>query len=302
MTTPEITVVGSANLDMVVDVAHVPLVGETVLGGDLRRIAGGKGANQAVAAARLGRRVAMVGRVGDDEGGEILRGALDADGVDTSALTTTPATPNGVALIAVDADGDNAIVVSPGANGRVNAADVAAAGEVISEAEVVLLQLEIPIDAVTAAAVAATGTVVLNPAPAPDEPLPSALLEAVDILVPNQTELATLTGHNGAVDASIATALARSLPAKAVVVTLGAEGALVVTDDLSEHVIAPTVRPVDTTAAGDSFCGAVADALVRGESLVDAVHWAVRVGAATTLRPGAQPSLPTPSEVDQLLG
>lgn len=300
MTTPEITVVGSANLDLVVEVAHVPLVGETVLGGDLRRVPGGKGANQAVAAARLGRRVAMVGRVGPDEGGSILRAALDDAGIDTTALTTDDA-PNGVALIAVDADGDNAIVVSPGANGCVDADDVARAGALVTDAAVVLLQLEVPVEAVTAAAVAAGGTVILNPAPAPAGPLPRDLLDAVDILVPNQTELATLAGHDGAVDAETAAELARRLPAAVVVVTLGADGALVVTDHEVTHVSAPKVHPVDTTAAGDSFCAAMADALVRGLDIVDAVRWAVRVGAATTLRAGAQPSLPTPAEVDGLL-
>ena len=302
MTNPEITVVGSANLDLVVDVDHVPLVGETVLGGDLRRIPGGKGANQAVAAARLGRRVAMVGRLGADEGGTILREALERDGIDTHALLTSSDAPNGVALIAVDADGDNAIVVSPGANARVDADDVANAGALVAEATVVLLQLEIPVAAVTAAALAATGMVILNPAPAPTTPLPTELLDAVDILVPNQTELATLTGHVGPVDAEVAADLARRLPSPVVVVTLGAAGALVVTDDSVDHIAAPKVDPVDTTAAGDSFCGAMADAIVRGEEITDAVRWAVRVGAATTLRPGAQPSLPTPGEVDDLLG
>jgi ribokinase len=301
MSTPEITVVGSANLDLVVDVDHVPLVGETVLGGDLRRIPGGKGANQAVAAARLGRRVAMVGRVGADEGGRILRHALETDGVDTTALITTDDAPNGVALISVDAEGDNAIVVSPGANGRVRPSDVDAAGALVSDAAIVLLQLEVPVAAVTAAAVAARGTVILNPAPAPHAPLPGELLAAVDILVPNQTELASLSGHTGAVDAAIAADLARRLPSPVVVVTLGAEGALVVTENEVEHVAAPTVAPVDTTAAGDSFCGAMADGLVRGLDVVESVRWAVRVGAATTLRAGAQPSLPTPTEVATLL-
>jgi ribokinase len=243
----------------------------------------------------------MVGRVGDDEGGAILRAALDADGVDTGALTTTDDTPNGVALISVDADGDNAIVVSPGANGRVEPVDVERAGAAITQAAVVLLQLEIPVEAVTTAARTATGTVILNPAPAPPEPLPDELLDAIDVLVPNQTELAILAGHDGAVDATVAAELARRLPAPVVVVTLGAAGALVVTDDEVEHVPAPVVDPVDTTAAGDSFCGAMADALVRGLDIVDAVRWAVRVGAATTLRSGAQPSLPTPDEVDARL-
>ena len=296
----DIVVVGSANLDLVVEVARVPVVGETVLGGDLRRLPGGKGANQAVAAARLGRRTALVGRVGDDDAGETLRGSLTANDVDTTQLRTTPDTPSGVALISVDADGDNAIVVSPGANGRLQPADVTAAGHLLHRAAVVLVQLEIPLDAVVAAASAAGGTVIVNPAPAPPRPLPTELLDGA-ILVPNQTELATLAGHDGVVDTETAVELARRLPASATVVTLGAEGALVVDDDVT-HVPAPVVDPVDTTAAGDAFCAALADALVGGAGLADAARWAVRVGAATTLRPGAQPSLPTPAEVASRLG
>ena len=298
----EIAVVGSANLDLVVEVDTIPLVGETVLGGDLRRIPGGKGANQAVAAARLGRDVAMIGRLGDDEGGAMLRSALEGDGVDTRHLLTTADVPNGVALISVGADGDNAIVVSPGANGRVAPADIEAASAIIDTAAVTLLQLEVPLDAVAAAAARAGGTVILNPAPAPPEPLPMSLLADVDVLVPNQTELATIAGHNGPVDRVIATELATRLPSSSVIVTLGAEGALVVLDGEATHVPAPVVRPVDTTAAGDSFCGALADGLVRGLDLVEATRWAVRVGAATTQRPGAQPSLPTPDEVGLLIG
>ena len=298
----EIAVVGSANLDLVVEVLRVPLVGETVLGGDLARIPGGKGANQAVAAARLGRAVAMIGRVGDDEGGQILRNALETDGVDTSHLTTTPEVPNGVALIAVGADGDNTIVVSPGANNRLSVADVEAASDVLGAAAVTLVQLEVPLDAIVAAAEVAGGTVVLNPAPAPSTPLPAELLEAVDVIVPNQTELALLTGHEGPVDVATAADLAARLPVPTVVVTLGALGALAVAEGSATHIAAPVVDPVDTTAAGDSFCGALADALVRKESIVDAVRWAVRVGAATTLRSGAQPSLPTAVEVSSLLG
>ena len=296
---PEVVVVGSANLDLVVEVEAVPVAGQTVLGGDLARIPGGKGANQAVAAARLGRRVAMVGRVGDDEAGAMLREALAAAGVDVACLRTAPGAPSGVALIAVAADGDNAIVVSPGANGRVARGDVISAGSVLARAKVTLLQLEIPIDAVADAASASAGTVVLNPAPA--TPLPDGLLDRVDVLVPNQTELAALAGHDGPVDAEAAAALARRLPTAAVVVTLGAEGALVVADGDATLVAAPPVTPTDTTAAGDAFCGALADALVGGADLVEAARWAVRVGAAATLRPGAQPSLPTRPEVDRLL-
>ena len=296
---------GSVNLDLVVEVETVPVAGETVLGGDLRRIPGGKGANQAVAAARLGRQVAMIGRVGDDDAGTMLRAAMDSAGVDTTCLRETEGTPSGTALIAVGADGDNAIVVSPSANSRVSSADVEGAAGVLAAAEVVLLQLEVPVEAVTAAARCARGAVVLNPAPAPTAVLPPDLLDRVDVIVPNQTELATMAGHAGLspigdVDPETAVALARGLPIAAVVVTLGAAGAMVVTPTDATHVPAPAVVPVDTTAAGDAFCGALADALVGGADLVGATKWAVRVGAAATLRHGAQPSLPTRNEVDQL--
>ncbi|MDE0655756.1 MAG: ribokinase [Acidimicrobiaceae bacterium] len=304
---PEVAVVGSANLDLVVEVETIPVAGETVLGGDLRLIPGGKGANQAAAAARLGRRVAMIGRVGDDDAGRTLRSAMDSAGVDTSRLLATEGTPSGTALIAVGADGDNAIVVSPGANGRLSSADVEGAAGVLAAADVVLLQLEVPLEAVSAAVRCAGGTVVLNPAPAPASMLSLDLLDGVDVIVPNQTELATMAGHAGLspigdVDPETAVALARGLPIASVVVTLGAAGAMVVTPTDTTHVPAPAVTPVDTTAAGDAFCGALADALVEGADLLRATEWAVRVGAAATLRQGAQPSLPTRSEVGHLLG
>lgn len=308
---PEIVVVGSANLDLVVQVPRVPLVGETVLGGDLARITGGKGANQAVAASRLGARVAMVGRVGSDEGGAMLRRALANDRVDTTHLLTTPEVPNGIAMIAVANDGDNAIVVSPGANARLSVDDIAAASDLIASAKVTLIQLEVPLDAVCAAAHAANGLVVLNPAPAPasgpasgpapKSPLPDELLSAVDVLVPNQSELAILAGYDCEVDERIAPELCEHLPVASVVVTLGARGALVVENGETTHIPAPEIEAVDATAAGDAFCGALASALVRGSTLGNGVAWAVRVGAATTLRPGAQPSLPTHFEVVELL-
>jgi ribokinase len=297
----EIVVVGSVNLDLVVGVERIPVVGETVLGGDLVQIPGGKGANQAVAAARLGRSVAMVGRVGDDDAGVTLRTSLHADGVDTTHLLDTAGVPSGIALIAVQDDGDNVIIVSPGANGRLTPADVAGS-PALAEAQVVLVQAEIPMECVVEAARNAAGLVVWNPAPAPADGVPLELLETVDVLVPNQTELASICNHAGPVDLSIAVGLCRDLPTAAVVVTLGADGALVVVDGEAVHVPAPVVTPVDTTAAGDAFCAALADAIVGGADLVAAAQWAVRVGAATTLRPGAQPSLPTPDEVRSLLG
>jgi ribokinase len=292
-----VAVVGSLNMDIVVPVPRHPGPGETVLGGDHFSNPGGKGANQAVAAARLGRTTSMVGRVGRDDAGSELVGALRDSGVDASRVSPTEDAPTGIALITVDDRGENSIVVSPGANGRVTAEDVTEAGNVVSSAGVVLLQLEIPIEAVLAAARASTGTVILNPAPA--RPLPPSLLGGVDVLVPNRSELALLAGA-GALppdEERAAEMAARIERPRAVVVTLGAEGALVVEGGRAERVPPVPVKALDTTAAGDAFCGALADALVRGEELIDAARWAVRAAAVACTRPGAQSSLPSREEV-----
>lgn len=295
----DVCVVGSANLDIVVSVPHHPVAGETVLGGDHARIPGGKGANQAVAAARLGRSVAFVGCVGDDAAGTELWDALAAEGIDTSFVRAVPNTPSGIALISVGPDGDNSIVVSPGANARVDEQQIADAAGLLQVAKVTLLQLEVPVGAVTEAAEAAGGLVILNPAPA--QALTSRLLESVDVLVPNETELALLSGSSVASTFDEIVDQARLLPAARTVVTLGAQGALLVDVNAVHHQAAPAVQAVDTTAAGDSFCGALADVLAEGGSLTDAVAWGVMVGAATTLRFGAQSSLPTAGEVADLL-
>lgn len=297
-----ICVVGSANLDIVTPVQRHPVAGETVLGGDHAQLPGGKGANQAVAAARLGGQVAFVGRVGDDPPGDTLRESLAEAGVELTHLRTTVDTPSGIATISVGPDGDNAIVVSPGANARLTGADIADAAPTIAAATIVLIQLEVPVASVIAAAAAADGTVILNPAPM-SEQLPAELLAQVDLLVPNQTELALLadsTVEPTTVDQALV--LAKALPTPRVVVTLGALGALVVDGDQHEHIPAPTVVPVDTTAAGDAFCAALAVELARRTTLTEAVAFAVRVGAAATLRPGAQPSLPSRDEVELRLG
>ncbi len=295
---PEIVVVGSANLDIVVPVQHHPGAGETVLGGDHRLVPGGKGANQATATSRLGRRVAIVGRVGDDDAGATLRKALDDAGVDTTALLATADAPSGIALISVADDGDNAIVVSPGANARLTPADIAAAGDLITGCDAVLLQFETPMETVAAAARAAAGLVVLNPAPA--AALDPALLDHVDVLVPNEIELAQLTERPPATDLDEVADQARQLGVTTVVVTLGERGALAIADGTVLHQPAPVIEPVDTTGAGDAFCAALTDGLLRGR-LDTALAWAVRVGAATALRAGAGPSLPTPDEVERLL-
>jgi ribokinase len=284
-----VAVVGSINLDLVVAVQRHPAPGETVIGGDRRELPGGKGANQAVAAARLGARVSMVGRVGADEAGRRLRANLEAEGVDAAHVREHGQAPTGVALIAVDAEGENTIVVSPGANARVGERDVAGAREVLAAAKVTLVQHEVPPEAVRAAIAAAGGTVVLNPAPA------RALDGAVDVLAPNRGELEALAGRGGDPEA-----LARGLQgARAVVVTLGADGALVVEGDRAERVAAPAVRAVDTTGAGDAFCGALAQALAEGAALVEAARWAVRAAAVSVTREGAQGGLPRRGEVEQ---
>jgi ribokinase len=278
-----VAVVGSINLDVVVAVQRHPAPGETVIGGDRRELPGGKGANQAVAAARLGASVALVGRVGDDAAGAGLRDGLAAEGVDVAHVVVDRDAPTGMALIAVDAAGENTIVVSPGANARVGPADVERAGDVLAAAAVTLIQHEIPPEAVRAAVAAAGGTVVLNPAPA------RALVEPIDVLVPNRLELEALADKAGDPEE-----LARGLrDARAVVVTLGADGALVVEGDRATTVAAPSVRAVDTTGAGDAFCGALAQALAGGAALADAVRWAVAAAAVSDTREGAQGGMPT---------
>ena len=293
-----VAVVGSLNLDLVIRVPELSGPGETVSGGDLFRNPGGKGANQAVAAARLGRRVAMVGCVGDDAARRELLGSLADAGVDTAHVRVVDGVPSGTAFITVGEDGENQIVVSPGANARLAAADVDAAGAALEAAAVTLLQLEIPLEVVAAAAATAAGRVVLNPAPVRE--LPGGLLAGVDVLVPNRVELAQLAGAAVPETVEDAADLARRLPARAVVVTLGADGALVVEGGQASHVPAVPVTAVDTTAAGDAFCGGLADALAGGASLQEAARRAVRVAAAACLRPGAQASLPTPADLRAL--
>jgi ribokinase len=294
----DVAVVGSLNLDLVIGVPHLPLPGETVIGGDVARHPGGKGANQAVAAARLGRRVAMVGCTGADQAGRALRHSLDLAGVETAFVREVRDAPTGMALVAVEPGGENQIVVAPGANHHLDPHVIEAAAAILATAAVTLLQLEVPIDAVEAAARTAAGgrgLVVLNPAPA--QQLPAALLSVVDVLVPNRGELARLAGSDPPRSIGETEALARSLGVRSVVVTLGEDGALVVAEGSSTHLPAPWVDVIDTTAAGDAFCGALADALARGRPLRSAARWAVLAGTAACLRSGAQPSLPTRNDV-----
>jgi ribokinase len=296
-----VTVVGSLNEDVLVRVDRLPGRGETVVGGDVVLAPGGKGANQAAAAARLGPGVAMVGRVGDDASGERQRGALRDVGVDVAAVSTTPDVPTGTATIPVEENsGENLIVVVPGANAVLTPEDVAV--ESVRRALVLLLQLEVPMPTVVAAARAATGTVVLTPAP--PQPLPAELLDRVDVLVPNEHELAQLAGEApGERTAGELVALARAVAPCAMVVTLGARGALVVPADGGTPVLQPPppVTPVDTTGAGDCFCGALGQALAGGASLTEAVRHAVAAAALSTTGPGARGALPDDTAVRALL-
>jgi ribokinase len=302
----DVVVVGSVNADLVVRVDRWPAPGETVLGSDLETHPGGKGGNQAVAAARLGGRVGILGRIGQDRHGEFLAETLRRDGVDTGHLLTTPG-PTGVALISVGPDGDNSIVVSPGANRHLSEEDVTAARPLLAAAAVISLQLEIPMPAVLAAARtgAETGArVVLNLSPATR--VPPELLALCDPLVVNEHEAAFLLGApgdgdgDGAVAAAGRAAALLALGPRSVVITLGAEGAVVAHGTDVAPVPSPRVRPVDTTGAGDAFTGALCGRLAGGDDLVTSARFAARVGAAAVRKAGAQSSFPTLAELTEM--
>ena len=299
-----VTVVGSMNMDLVARAPRMPGPGETVIGGDLHMVPGGKGANQAVAAARLGAVVAMVGRMGDDTFGLTLAEGLTRAGVDPTYVGTDPDAATGVALIVVDDSGRNSIVVAPGANMRLSPDHVEGAREAISRADVLLIQLETPVGTVLRAAELAHTrgiTVILNPAPA--QPVPAELLAQVDVLVPNESETRLLTGL-AATDQLAAAQAATALLTKGVdtvILTLGERGALLARAGQLEHFPAFEITPVDTTAAGDAFLGGLAVALAEGRTLREAVWWGNAAGALATTKLGAQPSLPTREELEGLL-
>ncbi|MER6109761.1 ribokinase [Streptomyces hirsutus] len=296
----DLLVVGSANADLVIGVERRPDAGETVLGSDLVVHPGGKGANQAVAAARLGARTALLARVGDDAHGRLLLDSQRAAGVDTAGVLVGGA-PTGVALITVDPSGDNSIVVSPGANGRLTPDDVRAAGGLLQAARVVSAQLEIPLETVgeVVRSLAPDSRLVLNPSP--PRPLPDEVLAACDPLILNEHEAKVILGeaYAGEKPEDWARLLLAKGP-RSVVVTLGGEGALVASSEGVSRIPAVKVRAVDTTGAGDSFTAALAWRLGLGESLSDAAAYAARVGAATATREGAQVSFPTAQEVAAL--
>ncbi|MFD7490241.1 MULTISPECIES: ribokinase [Streptomyces] len=289
-----IAVLGSTNMDLVAYVAKAPQRGETVTGREFRTIPGGKGANQAVAAAHAGSDVSMIGAVGADAFGSQLRTTLEHSGVDTDHLRTTEG-PSGTAHIVVDDEGGNEIVVIPGANGTV---DHLAPGDeaLIAGADALLLQLEIPLAAVLAGAEAARRhgvRTILTPSPV--QSLPPELLASIDLLVPNEHEAAALTGLTDPRDA--ATALLDQVPE--VVVTLGAAGSLYASRDAEPFTVpAPRVTAVDSTGAGDTFVGTLAVALAEGRPMRAALAWASTAASMSVQRPGASSSMPYRSEID----
>ena len=298
-----IVVIGSSNMDLVCRVDSRPRPGETVLGGDLMSVPGGKGANQAVAAARLGAEVHFIGRVGDDGFGRQLLAGLRRDKVRTGHTLVSEGVSSGCALIVVDQRGENSIVVAPGANYRVSPADIDAAKELLARASVVVMQLEVPLKTVQYAIglCRRLGTfTILDPAPVPADGLPRAFY-GVDILTPNQGEAQALLGRpvRGRDGLAAGRALRKFGP-RAVVMKLGEKGAMIVRDQAIE-VPGYRVKVVDTTAAGDAFTAALAVALSEGRDLPEAVQWANAAGALCCQGFGAQPSLPKRSLVDALV-
>ena len=299
-----VLVVGSSNTDMVLRVPRIPGSGETVLGSAFAMAAGGKGANQAVAAARAGGRVTFVARVGDDVFGGRTLASLQADGIDTRFVFPTAGAPSGIALINVDDKGENSISVASGANALLSAADVEAAGPAFVSADILLVQLESPLETVEAAVARSTEAgvpVILDPAPA--RPLGDDLLCRIAVLTPNEREAEFLTGvavgdESGAREAALRL---RARGVAAAVITLGERGAWASSPDFEGLVSAFEADPVDTTAAGDVFNGALAVALAEREPMREALRFASAAAALSVTRPGAQPSAPGRREIEAFL-
>lgn len=299
---PTIAVVGSVNMDLVVRTARFPAAGETLSGDAFATIAGGKGANQAVAAQRLGGRVGLIACVGEDEFGALMRQGLADEGIDVAHVDVRAGEVSGVALITVDAAGENTIIVVPGANGTLSAEDVESARDAIAGARVLLLQLEVPLPTVAAAARlahAAGASVILNAAPA--AAVPDSLLSLAEYVVVNESEIFVLAGE-GLTDRQAAVRALQDRGARTIVLTLGSAGAvLFAADGRVTTEVAFSVEVVDTTAAGDAFIGAFAVALAEGLTADEALRRGNAAGALSVTREGAQPSLPRREDVDAWL-
>jgi len=304
MSIKSIVVVGSSNTDMIIQLDRIPHPGETILGGAFSSAAGGKGANQAVGAARAGGNVTFVARVGKDMFGDQALAGFRRDGINVSRVFRDVAAPSGVALIFVAKDGKNSIAVAGGANAKLSPADVKKAAKAIRSATVLVAQLETPLATVQAAAGIAVKNgvrVILNPAPA--RPLPDSLLQLVSILTPNEIEAELLTGikvTDEAAAAKVAEKL-RSRGVQTVILTLGSRGAFLASADGQQFVPGFKVKAVDTTAAGDIFNGALAVALAEGKTLPEAVLFANAAAALSVTRLGAQPSAPTRADIERFL-
>ncbi len=295
----KILVVGSINMDLVVRPPRLPLPGETILAGSFDTSPGGKGANQATAAALLGGPVAMIGRVGLDGFGDEMLAGMASSGIDTGGIQPTPDAPTGVALITVDDRAENTIVVASGANMRLTPEDVAAREDLFEQAALLVLQLETPVPSSLKAIELAHKhgmKVVLNPAPA--QKLDAGMLRQIDYLIPNEGELMGLTGESS-LEAGIRKA--REIGVSTLVVTMGEQGALLVDESGEQMVPAFRVVPVDTVAAGDAFVGAFTVALSEGKTTREAARWACAAAAIAVTRKGAQPSLPKRAEVEAFL-
>lgn len=301
---PSLVVVGSTNTDMVIISNHLPAAGETILGGDFFMNPGGKGANQAVAAQRLGGNVTFIAKTGNDIFGRQSLQLFRDEGIDTELMVIDPVHPSGVALITLDKKGENTIVVASGANATLSLDDVGRASQAINNAGLIVMQLEIPIETVEYVADLAKSAnvpVILNPAPACD--LPASLLSKISILTPNEKEAEMLTGI-AITDIASAKEAAQVLRAKGVetvIITLGSKGAFLCTEDTSELVKSPVVHAVDTTAAGDVFNGALAVALSEKQSLREATNFACHAAALSVTKLGAQASAPFRQEVSGFL-
>jgi ribokinase len=301
---PAILVVGSSNTDMVIRAEHLPAPGETILGGVFFMNPGGKGANQAVAAARLGGNVTFICKTGNDIFGRQSVQLFQDEGINTSYLLSDPKNPSGVALITVDSDAENCIVVASGANAELSPADLLKAQEVIQKSAIVLMQLEIPIDTVEYVAKTAAGSnikVLLNPAPARE--LSEELLRNISIITPNKTEAEMISGIQikDMETAALAAKAIKDKGVETVILTLGNKGALVLHEGVSTIIAALKVDAVDTTAAGDVFNGALAVALSEGKSVTDATSFACKAAAISVTRMGAQTSAPFRREAEEFV-
>lgn len=302
MKNDNIVVIGSTNTDMTIKSQHLPLPGETVLGGKFMMDPGGKGANQAVAAARLGGKVSFIGKVGDDMFGAQTLRQFKEEHINAEYLGVCQGVPSGVALINVDEKGENSISVAPGANFCLLSTDIDDASSKIDEAGIVLMQLEVPLDTIDYAsqkAKEAGAYVILNPAPAPKEPLPDSLLSSLDLIIPNETEANIITGLPTDTDDQVKEAILAIVAkgVKSVIVTMGSRGAMAYQDGEFFSVPAFKVKALDTTGAGDTFCGALCVALAEGKSLREAIEFGCKASSIAVTRMGAMQAAPYRQEL-----